>query len=113
VPHDAALNLRLRSGPFDEGAAQVANLLKRDEAELTRKVGIGAQAYDAFDQDAGEDNLANVEDFPDAFKPAAGTAPPQRRSCTACIIYTMLCQLPIARDASYSQCVYITVRMSS
>lgn len=59
-------------GPFDEGAAQVANLLKRDEAELTGKVGIGQQAYEAFGEEAGEDKLASVEEFPDAFKPAAG-----------------------------------------
>ena len=50
----------------------MANLLKRDEAELTGKVGIGAQAYEAFGEEAGEDKLETVEEFPDAFKPAAG-----------------------------------------
>jgi hypothetical protein len=57
---------------FDEGAAQVANLLKRDEDELTGKSGIGSSAFTEFGQDAGDDKLATVEDFPDAFKPAAG-----------------------------------------
>lgn len=67
-----SLNACCAGGPFDEGAAQVANLLKRDEAELTGKVGIGQQAYEAFGEEAGEDKLASVEEFPDAFKPAAG-----------------------------------------
>lgn len=57
---------------FNEGAAQVANLLQRDEAELTGKTGIGAEAYEAFGQEAGVDKLLTVEDFPDAFKPAGG-----------------------------------------
>lgn len=59
---------------FNEGAAQVANLLQRDEAELTGKTGIGAEAYEAFGQEAGVDTLATVEDFPDAFKPSGGEA---------------------------------------
>ena len=46
--------------------------MKRDEAELTGKVGIGAQAYEAFGEEQGEDKLETVEEFPDAFKPAAG-----------------------------------------
>lgn len=50
----------------------MANLLQRDEAELTGKAGIGAEAYEAFGQEAGVDKLATVEDFPDAFKPAGG-----------------------------------------
>jgi hypothetical protein len=58
--------------PFDEGAAQVARLLQRDEDELTGVSGIGAKAYTEFGQDAGEDTLLTIEDFPDAFKPAGG-----------------------------------------
>lgn len=50
----------------------MANLLQRDEAELTGKTGIGAEAYEAFGQEAGVDKLLTVEDFPDAFKPAGG-----------------------------------------
>jgi hypothetical protein len=50
----------------------VANLLKRDEDELTGKAGIGSSAYTEFGQEAGDDKMATVEDFPDAFKPAGG-----------------------------------------
>lgn len=50
----------------------MANLLKRDKEELTGKVGIGAQAYEAFGEEAKPDKMETVEDFPDAFKPAAG-----------------------------------------
>lgn len=65
---------RCNAESFDEGAAQVANLLKRDEDELTGKAGIGSNAFTEFGQTAGKDTLATVEDFPDAFKPAGGAA---------------------------------------
>jgi hypothetical protein len=74
--------------PFDEGAAQVASLLKRDKAELTGKVSIGAQAYEAFGEEVGEDKLANVEEFPDAFKPAAGLSMTFLMPCCAQSIWS-------------------------
>ena len=46
--------------------------MQRDEKELTRKSGIGSDAFTEFGQEAGTDKMANVEDFPDAFKPAGG-----------------------------------------
>ena len=74
------------AGPFDEGAAQVANLLERDEDELTGKSGIGERAFSEFGQTAGKDNLLTIEDFPDAFKPAGGMLPscPSARRMRLC-----------------------------
>eukprot|EP01025_Chloroclados_australasicus_P061534 TRINITY_DN8092_c0_g1_i1.p1 TRINITY_DN8092_c0_g1~~TRINITY_DN8092_c0_g1_i1.p1 ORF type:complete len:191 (+),score=28.39 TRINITY_DN8092_c0_g1_i1:162-734(+) len=68
----ASVAMKAKSRPFDEGAAQVANLLQRDEAELTGKSGIGGAAFEEFGQEAGADTLATVEDFPDAFKSSSG-----------------------------------------
>lgn len=64
--------MRVHVGAFDEGAAQVANLLERDKEELTGKKPIGGIAFSEFGQDVVGDEISTVEDFPDAFKPAAG-----------------------------------------
>ena len=49
-------------------------LLNRDEDEMTGKSGIGEKEFNEFGQSAGRDELLTIEDFPDAFKPAAGAA---------------------------------------